>query len=100
MRACPSCIQQVLSEPSKEKRNAKQKHFWAAVGYDFKSDLTFYDVPGNKNDKMSQQVYIDSILNPVVKSWLEEAKRNDYEFTLEEDEDSEHDPDKSNIVRT
>ena len=100
MRACPSCIQQVLLEPSKEERNAKRKHFWAAVSYDFKSDLTFYDVPGNKNDKMSQQVYIDSILNPVVKSWLEEAKRNDYEFTLEEDEDSEHDPDKSNIVRT
>lgn len=31
-----------------------------------KSDITFYEVPGNTNGKMSLQVYIDQILEPVV----------------------------------
>ena len=45
---------------------------------------------------MSQRVYIDSILEPTVKPWIE-AK---HDFVLEEDGDSGHGLGKSNIVRT
>ena len=77
------CIQH--RDPPSEK-DRKRMHCWAAVGYNFKSELVFYDVPGNSNGKMTYQVYIDSILNSVVKSWLD---RGD-DFVLEEDGDSGH----------
>jgi hypothetical protein len=65
------------------------------MGYDFKSDIRYYNVSGNANEKMSQRVYIDQILKPVVKSWLDQG----HDFVLEEDGDSGHDSGKSNIVR-
>ena len=99
MRACSSCIQHTVFE-LEEERDRKRKHFWAAVDYNFKSPLVFYDVSDNKNDKMSLQVYRDSILESVVKSWIEHARVNKYSFTLEENDDSKHDTRKSNICRT
>jgi hypothetical protein len=37
------------------------------MGYDFKLErLVKYDVPGNSNGKMSQEVYINDILKPIV----------------------------------
>ena len=98
-RTCASCIQHTSPEP-KEKRDQKRKHVWAAVGYNFKSDLVFYDVPGNGNGKMSLQVYRDKILKPIVKPWIDKAKANNAHFTLEEDGDSGHGTGKSNICRT
>lgn len=92
-RYCPEHIQHADPPMDKDK---KRFHCWAAVEYDFKSDITFYDVPGNTNDKMTQQVYIDQILEPVVKPWIESGQH----FVLEEDGDSGHGPGKSNIVRT
>lgn len=87
------CIQH--RDPPAEK-DQKRKHCWAAVGYNFKSDIYFYDVPSNSNGKMTHQVYIDSILEPVVKPWLE---RGD-DFVLEEDGDSGHGTGKTrNIVK-
>ena len=84
-RTCDDCIQK--QRPPKEKdKKQKRYHCWAAVGWNFKSELIFYEVPGNSNGKMSQRVYIDSILEPVVKSWL---KRGD-DFIMEEDGDSGH----------
>ncbi|KAK4122584.1 hypothetical protein N657DRAFT_664494 [Parathielavia appendiculata] len=77
-------------------KDMKRIHCWAAVGYDFKSSLTWYDVPGNSNGKMSMQVYRDHILEPVVGGWLREGQS----FVLEEDNDSGHGTSKSNIVRT
>ncbi len=66
------------------------------MGYDFKSDVIFYKVPGNTNGKMSLQVYIIQILGPVVKPWL--LKKQD--FVLDEDGDSGHGKAKNrNIVR-
>lgn len=62
-------------------RGEKRFHCWSAVGYDFRSDITLYKVPGNTNGKMSLQVYIDQILKPVVKPSL--LKKQD--FVLEED---------------
>lgn len=73
----------------------KRYHCWAAVGHNFKSELIFYEMPGNSNRKMSQHVYIDSILEAVVKTWLEAGE----DFVLEEDDDSEHGSGKSNIIR-
>lgn len=66
------------------------------MGYDFKSDLTFHDVPGNTNGKMSPQMYVNQILEPVVKPWLLQKQ----DFILEEDGDSGHGIAKNrNIVR-
>lgn len=81
--------------PPKEDKNRLRKHCWAAVGYNFKSDMIFYDVPTNKNGKMTHQVYINSILEPVVKPWLEAGD----EFVLEEDGDSGHGTGRANPVR-
>ena len=41
-------------------------------------------------------MYIDSILEPIVKPWIETGQN----FVLEEDGDSGHGPGKSNIVKT
>jgi hypothetical protein len=66
------------------------------VRHDFKSAMHLYDVSDNKNDKMSQQIYLKSILKLIVKPWLD---RGD-DFVLKEDDDSGHDTSKSNIVRS
>lgn len=65
------------------------------MGWNSKSELVFYEVPGNTNRKMSQRVYINSILEPVLKPWLEAGE----DFVLEEDGDSRHGSGKSNIAR-
>ena len=44
---------------------------------------------------MTHEVYINSILEPVVKPWLEAG----HDFVLEEDNDSGHGPGAKNIVR-
>lgn len=92
-RFCSSCIVEKREPPEK---GYKRLHAWAAISYDFKSPLVWYDVPGNSNGKMSLQVYRDQILEPVVGQWL----RDGYSFVLEEDNDSGHGTGKANIVRT
>lgn len=59
MRTCQNCIQEADAPDEKDK---KRRHCWAAAGYNFKSEIHFYNVPGNTNSKMSQRVYIDAIL--------------------------------------
>jgi len=73
-----------------EKREPKAKdfkrlHAWAAVGYNFKSELYFYEVPGNGNGKMSHKVYAQ-LLEDMVVPWIKEG----HDFVLEEDGDSGH----------
>lgn len=46
----------------------------------------FYTVPTNDNGKMSGQVYVDSILEPVVKQWLDKGD----DFVLKEDGNGGH----------
>ncbi|KAF1815587.1 hypothetical protein P152DRAFT_446634 [Eremomyces bilateralis CBS 781.70] len=59
--------------------NAKNNvHVWGAVGYNFKSDLVTYNVPSNTTGKMTQQTYIDSILDPITKPWIQ----NGHDFVL------------------
>lgn len=70
--------------PPKKGQDHPRVHGSAAIRYDFKSDLVPYKVPTNKNGKLSYKAYIEQILEPVVRPWLE---RGD-DFVLEEDGDS------------
>lgn len=94
-RYCKDCIQ-IRDERTENEKEMKKVHAWAAVGFNFKPNLTFYDISSNNNGKMAQQAYISQILEPVVKPWLEAGHR----FVLEEDGDSGHGPGKQNVVRT
>ena len=86
-----------LYEASEPRENdMKRFHYWAAEGFNFKSDIYFYEVPGNINGKMSQKVYLEKILKPIVGGWLDAG----HDFALKEDGDSGHGPSRSNIVRT
>ena len=78
------CVQRIQHSDALKLKDEKHFHCWAAMGYDFELDITFYKVPGNTNGKMSLQVYIDQILEPVVKPWWLEMQ----DFVLEEDGDS------------
>lgn len=90
---CVDCIQHSNMSKSKDE---KRFHCWAVVGYDFKLDLTYYKILGNTNGNMSLQVYINQILEPMIKPWLMEKQ----DFVLEEDGDSGHSKAKNrNIVR-
>ena len=93
-RRCANCVQRANAPKQKDK---KRIHAWGAARYDFKLDeLMFYDVESNKNGKVTQQVYRDVILEPIVKPWLEAGQS----FWLEEDGDSGHGPkDNNNIIR-
>lgn len=93
-RYCPDCLQERQSPAEKD---LKRLHAWATVGHNFKSNLIFYDVPGNSNRKMSLRIYRDKILEEVVKPWLE--KDSSKAFVLEEDSDSGHGTGRTNIVR-
>lgn len=91
-RYCHDCIQ---VEKESQLKDVKRSHAWAYVEWDFKSNLMFYEMSGNSNDKMSQKVYINFILESIMKSTLERKKR----FILKEDDDSEHNSaDNNNIV--
>jgi hypothetical protein len=66
------------------------------MGYNFKSPLIRYNIPSNKNGKMTAQAYVDKIPKPVVKPWIQ----NDLPFVLEEDRDSSHGVGKGNTTTT
>lgn len=85
-RYCTDCIQE-RNEPKVQKdKEQKRYHCWAMVGWNYKSELIFYNVPGNTNGKMTQQVYVDDILGLYVRPCLEAGEQ----FILEEDNDSGH----------
>jgi hypothetical protein len=94
-RYCPDCI---YYQPKEEKGEPVERyHVWAAVGYDFKSAVHFYQVPTNTNGKMCLETYRDEILEKVVGPWLDDGQQ----FVLEEDGDSGHGTgrNKDNIVK-
>jgi hypothetical protein len=70
-RYCANCIQHTFDRSDEKQRNECQ-HSWAAVGYNFKSDL-FFHTTNNKNGKMSLVVYQDQILEPIVKPWCHDT---------------------------
>ena len=61
-------------------------HAWGAIGYNFKSPLMFYEVPGNSNGAITHKVYIEQILEVEVRKWIERGN----DFVLEEDGASGH----------
>jgi hypothetical protein len=85
-RGHPDCIHRKETKSKDNPDDSKRLHFWAAVGYNFKSPLVPYQVPSNQNGKMTHQVYIESILEPIVSQWCLE----DGLWCLEEDNDSGH----------
>ncbi|KAF1809503.1 hypothetical protein P152DRAFT_461448 [Eremomyces bilateralis CBS 781.70] len=87
-RYCLNCIQRVSDPDEADKRKV---HAWAAVGYNFKGPLVFYNIPPNNTGKMSQEVYLNEILKPIVRPWI----ANHEYFVLEEDQDSGHAPPRS-----
>lgn len=92
-RYCQDCLQETSSSDEKD---VKRQHCWATVSHNFKSNIYFYEMPDNTNEKMSQQIYIDFILKLIVLSWID----FDQDFVLKENGDSNHDTERSNIVRT
>jgi hypothetical protein len=54
----------------------KRVHGWGVFHFKWKSELLLYDVEeaGNLNGKMSAKCYVDRILEPVVRPWVEEVK--------------------------
>jgi hypothetical protein len=56
-RYCADCIQEQLNRD--DEGDWETCHIWGAVGYNFKSYLTFYKTPGNNNGKLSLSVYRD-----------------------------------------
>ena len=87
-RYCSDCIQEV-NEP--KDKNKYRIHAWAAFGWNFKSEIVFYKTK-SANGKMTQDDYINQILEPHVLPWIK-AKHN---FILEEDGDSSHGPKNNN----
>lgn len=81
-RYCFDCIQE-RGEPIEKDR--KRLHVWAMVGWNWKSKLHWYTT-NNDNGKMSQQVYIDSVLNAIIKPLLDAGEK----FIMQEDRDSGH----------
>ena len=66
-RNCPDCIQE-REQPTNKKRKKDPEnepeldlsyklHAWASVGYNFKSELIFYNA-GNSNEKINKYIYI------------------------------------------
>ena len=76
-RYCQDCVQEGDPKGGGEKKSDhKRQHVWASAGFEHKSDL---------------RVYIDSILEPVVKPWILAARSGRINpFILEEDSDSGH----------
>ena len=91
-RTCADCV---VERKDPTEKDQKKVHAWGAIGYDFKSELTFYDISSNTNGKMTQDAYIKQILEPIVLPWI----RAGQSFVLEEDGDSGHGPSKHNPVR-
>ncbi len=107
-RVCPNYIQEQDQRVKNIQKRKKDKeegggepnlgyklYAQAAVGYNFKSELVFYNA-GNSNGKINYKTYKDQILEPIV---LPQLKRGD-NFVLKEDGDSGHGYDTaSNLVK-
>ncbi len=55
-----NCIQKINSFKNK---NLKRQHCWAAVDYNFKSNIHFYNVLENINEKVTLKIYLKHYFN-------------------------------------
>jgi hypothetical protein len=86
VKHCSDCLDDEL-KPKSAYKNPKRFHYWAAVGYNFKSDIIFYEVPSaTVNGRLSHKEYLNQILEPTVLPWIQ---RGD-DFVLQEDGDPNH----------
>jgi hypothetical protein len=83
---CQGCTDQPVA--TAWARDIKRVHAWAAIGYDFKSELLFYDESTSPNNSgvISMQDYCDKVLDGVVKTWI--LAEGAQPFVLEEDIES------------
>ena len=89
-RYCSDCILHQEKKPPKEEKDLKRVHCFGGVGYNFKSELFFYD-SGNSNGKMTQKCYYNQILMGPVTDWIREVERGKaIPFIMEENNDSGH----------
>jgi len=87
------CIQKTFKSKNIQHKNEKRWHVWAAIGYNFKSKLVFYE-SSSSNGKMTGKIYIDRVLSEV-QNWIDNGQK----FILEEDQDSAHGVGKDSQVR-
>lgn len=64
------------------------------MGYNFKSDIIFYNILSNKNGKLTYQVNKNSILILLMKPQI----MTRVDFILEKDGNSGHDSSEKNLV--
>ncbi|KAI1313176.1 hypothetical protein F5Y03DRAFT_158484 [Xylaria venustula] len=88
----PDCIQ-FPQRPAETKDRQVCLSAWAAIGWNFKSQLVWYTVD-NSNGAITLQAYRDQILEPVVKRWIDEG----HDFMLEEDGASGHGGNSANNI--
>ncbi|KAK5634081.1 hypothetical protein RRF57_009795 [Xylaria bambusicola] len=99
-RYCIDCIHH-RQRPTEAEDRQVCLSAWAAIGWNFKSQLVWYTVNdgngnGNGNGAITLQAYRDQILEPVVKKWIDEG----HDFILEENGASGHGGNSdNNIVR-
>jgi hypothetical protein len=93
-RYCKDCIQKNANAKQMKNRNLSRFHFWISIGWNHKTIIE-YTTPSS-NGKMTQAVYLDTVLKGPVQKWLD----NNESFLLEEDQDSGHGTSTSNLVRT
>ncbi|KID72908.1 uncharacterized protein G6M90_00g004620 [Metarhizium brunneum] len=93
---CPGCdetrrsVDDEAGGPGRWTRDVKRVHAWACVGYNFKSDLVFYDAATSPNSSgvMAMADYRDKVLEKHVKPWLRPSVGGPQSFILEEDAES------------
>lgn len=59
------CPDYVIESRDPAEKDIRRVHYWAAIGYEFKSPLVWYN-SDNSNGKMALKTYKKQILEPVV----------------------------------
>ena len=83
----------------KKKRKDPYFHIWAAIGWNYKSELVFYG-EGKGMGNITMERYLDEVFCPYILPEWEEACMNGDSWILEEDNDGGHGTrSKDNIVQ-
>ena len=73
----------------KFKVDVNEFHVWTYVGWNFKSDLIFYDLDEDEPRNMTINLYIVKMLS-IVKGYRDETEVKDKEFIFQENNDGGH----------
>ena len=87
-RLHPDCVfHSEIRDDQDSEEIQKRVYVQGAIRYDFKSDLIRYEVPTNTNGKMTQKVYRDEALEPVIAKWCNDKETK---WTLYKDRNSSY----------